>query len=214
MGLPENEMRLDEAALARLLDAGAWRRAGNAITRTFMFKGFKGAMAFANRVADAANAANHHPDIHIEGYRTVRIVLWTNEENGGRGGRAYRDTHLSELPKHVMMLEADSGLFPPVSFGISANGRAQATVTAIATLLAGISADRVTQGGGGADIEPSLQAGRMPGMSYDGSGNYFLIHHTQADTVDKIDPIDVSRASAAIAVMAYVIAEMPARLGE
>jgi carboxypeptidase Q len=146
--------------------------------------------------------------------RTIRVVLWTNEENGGRGGRAYRDTHLSELPDHVMMLEADSGLFPPVSFGITANLRAQETVTAIATLLAGISADRVTQGGGGADIDPSLQAGRIPGMSYDGTGDYFRIHHTQADTVDKIDAVDVSRASAAIAVMAYVVAEMPTRLGE
>ena len=81
MGLPENETRLDEAALARLLDAGAWRREGNAITRTFTFKGFKGAMAFVNRVAEAANAANHHPDLHIEGYRTVRIVLTTHATN-------------------------------------------------------------------------------------------------------------------------------------
>ena len=82
MGLPENETRLDEAALARLLDAGAWRREGDAITRTFTFRGFKGAMAFANRVAEAANAANHHPDIHIENYRTVRIVLTTHATGG------------------------------------------------------------------------------------------------------------------------------------
>jgi 4a-hydroxytetrahydrobiopterin dehydratase len=82
MALPENERRLDEAALTRLLDAGAWRRDGNAITRTFTIKGFKGAMAFANRVADAANAANHHPDIHVEGYRNVRIVLTTHATGG------------------------------------------------------------------------------------------------------------------------------------
>ena len=43
-------------------------------------------------------------------------------------------------------------------------------------------------------------------------GNYFLIHHTPADTIDKIDPLDIARASAAIAVMSYVIAEMPERL--
>jgi 4a-hydroxytetrahydrobiopterin dehydratase len=78
MALPENETRLDEAALARLLDAGAWRREGNAITRTFTLKGFKSAMSFANRIAEAANEANHHPDIHIENYRTVRIVLTTH----------------------------------------------------------------------------------------------------------------------------------------
>jgi 4a-hydroxytetrahydrobiopterin dehydratase len=82
MGLPENETRLDAAALARLLDTGAWRREGNAITKTFTFKGFKGAVAFVNRVAEAANAANHHPDIHVENYRTVRIVLTTHATKG------------------------------------------------------------------------------------------------------------------------------------
>lgn len=145
--------------------------------------------------------------------RTVRVVLWTNEENGGRGGRAYRDAHIDELPNHVMMLEADSGLFQPVSFGITANARAQATVTEIAGLLSGIAADTVAQGGGGADIEPSVRAGRIPSLSYDGTGDYFLIHHTEADTIDKIAPADVSRAAAAIAVMTYVVADMPVRLG-
>lgn len=82
MAPPENETRLDEAALRRLLDGGAWRREGNAITRTFTFKGFKSAIAFANRVAEAANAANHHPDIHVERYRLVRIVLTTHVANG------------------------------------------------------------------------------------------------------------------------------------
>jgi 4a-hydroxytetrahydrobiopterin dehydratase len=82
MPLPEKETRLDEAALARLLASGAWRREGNAITRTFTLKGFKGAMAFANRVAEAANVANHHPDIHLERYRTVRIVLTTHATGG------------------------------------------------------------------------------------------------------------------------------------
>jgi len=78
MALPENETRLDAAALTRLLAAGAWRRDGNTITRTFTFKGFKSAMSFVNRIAEAANETNHHPDIHIEKYRTVRVVLTTH----------------------------------------------------------------------------------------------------------------------------------------
>jgi 4a-hydroxytetrahydrobiopterin dehydratase len=78
MALPENETRLDEAALTQLLAAGAWRRDGNTITRTFAFKGFKSAMSFVNRIAEAANETNHHPDIHIEKYRTVRVVLTTH----------------------------------------------------------------------------------------------------------------------------------------
>jgi 4a-hydroxytetrahydrobiopterin dehydratase len=81
--LPENETHLDESALASLLDSGAgWTRDGNALIKTFTFKGFKGAVAFANRVAEAANAANHHPDIHVEHYKTVRIVLTTHATGG------------------------------------------------------------------------------------------------------------------------------------
>jgi 4a-hydroxytetrahydrobiopterin dehydratase len=83
MAGPDLETRLDEGALRELLGAGTgWRREGAALTKTFTFKGFKGAMAFANRVAEAANAANHHPDIHVEDYRTVRIVLTTHSAGG------------------------------------------------------------------------------------------------------------------------------------
>ena len=80
---PENETRLDEAGLAFLLASGAgWTREGNTLTKTFTFKGFKGAIAFVNRVAEAANAANHHPDIHLEAYKKVRIVLTTHIAHG------------------------------------------------------------------------------------------------------------------------------------
>ncbi len=95
------ESTLDEGALAGLLAAGGWRRDGVALTRTFTFKGFKGAMAFANRVAQAASAANHHPDIHVERYRTVRIVLTTH----ATGGISDADV---ELARRIDDLEAPS----------------------------------------------------------------------------------------------------------
>jgi len=80
---PENETRLDEAALASLLSPGSrWTRIGDSLTKTYTFKGFKGAVAFVNRVADTANTANHHPDIHLEAYKTVRIVLTTHIAHG------------------------------------------------------------------------------------------------------------------------------------
>ena len=83
MPVPDNEKRLNEAALASLLASGTgWTRDGDALTKTFTFKGFKGAMAFVNQVAEAANAANHHPDIHLEAYKTVRIVLTTHVTHG------------------------------------------------------------------------------------------------------------------------------------
>ncbi len=83
MASNEAERTLDERALAELLtEQGGWAREGGRITKTFELKGFKSAVHFVNAVADAANAANHHPDIHLERYRRVRIVLTTHAIGG------------------------------------------------------------------------------------------------------------------------------------
>jgi len=150
--------------------------------------------------------------LNIRPRRTVRVVLWTNEENGTRGGTAYRDQHAAELGNHVMMLESDGGVFRPIGFGFTGTEQARARVRDIATLLAGIHADAIGPAGGGADIGPSVQQAGIPSLSLDVDGNYFLLHHTPADTIDKIDPLEMSRSAAAVAVMTYVIAEMPERL--
>jgi len=153
--------------------------------------------------------------LNLRPRRTVRVVLWTNEENGGRGGLAYRDQHRAELARHVLMMESDGGVFRPLGFGFSGNDAARDTVKAIATLLTGIAADQVSLGGGGADIGPSIQEARIPAMSLEVDGSkYFLIHHTPADTIDKIDPIEMAKCAAAVTVMAYVVADLPHRLGE
>jgi len=153
--------------------------------------------------------------LNLRPRRTVRVVLFTNEENGGRGGVAYRDQHRAELGKHVMMLESDGGVFRPLGFGFSGSDHARETVKAIATLLAGIGASQISTGGGGADIGPSLQEGHIPGMSLDVDGSkYFLIHHTEADTIDKIDPVEMAKSAASVAVMAYVVADLPRRLSD
>jgi 4a-hydroxytetrahydrobiopterin dehydratase len=81
--VPESEHRLDEPLLTELLgELDGWERDGEAISKTFTLKGFTGAIAFANRVAEAATAADHHPDIHVERYKTVRIVLTTHVSHG------------------------------------------------------------------------------------------------------------------------------------
>jgi carboxypeptidase Q len=150
--------------------------------------------------------------LNLRPRRTVRVVLWTNEENGLRGGHAYRDRYREQLADHVLMLESDSGVFRPTGFGFSGSDAARRRIRDIATLLRGIQADRIGPSGGGADIGPSVEAGRIPAMSLEVDGNYFLLHHTPADTVDKIDAMDMARASGAIAVMAYVVADMKERL--
>jgi len=146
--------------------------------------------------------------------RTLRAVLFTNEENGLRGGLAYAEHHRDELPHHVLMIESDGGPFRPLGFGFSGSETARAQVREIARLLAGIGATRVGPSGGGADIGPSVRAGSIPSMSPEVDGAaYFTLHHTNADTVDKIDPVDMGRHVAALAVMSYVVADMPTRLG-
>jgi carboxypeptidase Q len=145
--------------------------------------------------------------------RTVRVVLFTNEENGLRGGLGYRDRHHGALADHVMMLESDSGAFRPLGFGFSGGARSRAVVTEIASLLGGIDAGRVTPGGGGADIGPSVRAGSIPSMSLEVDGSqYFVYHHTNADTVERLNAQDMAKCVAAIAVMSYVVADLPERL--
>ena len=153
--------------------------------------------------------------LNLRPRRTVRLVLWTNEENGGRGGLSYRDRHRAELGRHVMMMESDSGVFRPLGFGFTGSDRARQTVTAIATLLTGIAAEQIVLNGEGADIGPSAQEGHIPTMSLEvEDSKYFLIHHTPADTIDKIDPVEMARCAAAVTVMTYVVADLPQRLGE
>jgi carboxypeptidase Q len=113
------------------------------------------------------------------------------------------------------MVETDSGVFPPLGIGVSGSDIARSRLRDIARLLDGIGISRVDPHGGGADIGPSVQAAGIPAASINGDpGRYFQIHHTMADTVERIDPHDVSRAVAGMAVLAYLAAEMPERFGE
>ena len=145
--------------------------------------------------------------------RTVRIVLWTNEENGLRGATAYAEKYAAAARNHVFALESDSGVFEPSSLGFTGSSAARSMVRDIGSLLSSLGLSEIVAGGGGADVGPIAQAGNAPTMAYLGNPTrYFQIHHTAADTVERIAPQEVSKAAAAIAVMAYVIAEMPERL--
>jgi carboxypeptidase Q len=151
--------------------------------------------------------------LNLRPRRTVRVVLWTNEENGTRGGNSYRDQHRAELANHVMMLESDNGVFRPLGFGFSGGETARQKLKAIASLLQGVGADAIVPGGGGADINPSTREAHIPALALAvDESKYFLIHHTPADTVDKIDPVEMAKCAAAVAVMAYVVADLPERL--
>jgi carboxypeptidase Q len=151
--------------------------------------------------------------LNLRPRRTIRVVLFTNEENGTRGGNGYRDQHQAELANHVMMMESDGGVFDPAGFGYTGPDNGRPTVTTIGSLLKSIGADPILAAGSGADIGPAATAGKIPTMAHIVNGDYFLIHHTQADTIARITPKQMSDNSAAIAVMAYVVADLPWRLG-
>jgi carboxypeptidase Q len=145
--------------------------------------------------------------------RTVRLVLFTNEENGLRGASAYAERYAETAGNHVFALESDSGVLSPAMLGFSGSPAARAIVMQIGTLLSPIGLGDIGPGGGGADIGPIVQLGNTPSMAFLGDATrFFVFHHTAADTVERVAPDDVSRAAAAIAAVTWVVAEMPERL--
>ncbi len=141
--------------------------------------------------------------------RTVRVVLWVNEENGLRGAHNYAERHQAELSKHVLAMESDSGTFQPLGFSFGGSAEARSVVQQIGALLAGVHAETIRPGGAGSDLEPFPPA-HVPVMELStASSNYFWFHHTATDTPDKVNPKDLSQCAAAVAVMAYLVADRP-----
>lgn len=147
--------------------------------------------------------------------RTIRVVFWTAEENGIHGGRAYFEWAGDSVAQHVAAIEMDGGSERPIGFGMShsAGDASQAkAMQPIARLLDPIGAGTISWGGGGADIGPLMREG-VPGFGLRTVGEkYFHWHHTRADTIDKIDKDDFRRNVAALAILSYVLADMPEKL--
>jgi len=172
----------------------------------------RGAMDDGGGVVVAWEAVRLLKRLGLKPRRTIRVVGWTNEENGGRGGQAYRDAHRAEVDKHVLAIESDGGVFKPQGFSFTGSDAAVDMLKQIALLLDRIDAGAMVKGGGGADIGPIMALG-VPGLGLNVDGTkYFWYHHTDADTIDKLDPNDMARCVAAMAVMAYVAADMPETL--
>jgi carboxypeptidase Q len=172
----------------------------------------QGAMDDGGGVVAAWEAVRLLQRLGLRPRRTVRVVGWTNEENGLRGGTGYRDAHADEVDRHVLAIETDGGVFAPQGFGFQGSDSAFALVRAVGPLLERIGAGAITRGGGGADIGPLMREG-VPGMGLNVDGTrYFWYHHSDADTIDKLDPREMGLCVAALAVMAYVVAEMPETL--
>jgi hypothetical protein len=148
----------------------------------------------------------------LEPRRTVRVAFWVNEENGGRGGAAYRDWVGGRIGNQVAAIEMDGGAEAPRGFGAAVDPESLKSLQEVGSLLDRIGAGEIAESGGGADIAPLMRDG-VPGLSERTVGtHYFDWHHSEADTLDKVDPEDFRKNVAALAVMSYVLADMPGRL--
>lgn len=140
--------------------------------------------------------------------RTVRCVLFMNEENGLAGGLAYAKDHEREMPRHVAAIEMDGGAFGWRGFGVTAGKGGLEKLRALFAPLTRLGTFEIRGGGGGADIGPMAKFG-VPLLGVDSdSDTYFKYHHTAADTVDKVDPAELARHAAALTALVYAIAEM------
>jgi carboxypeptidase Q len=156
----------------------------------------------------------------LEPRRTIRVVFWVNEENGGAGGRAYREMIGDEVRNHVAAIEDDQGAEKPTSFGFGGvqqravfPGSFQRAVE-IGELLKSIGVGTIEPRGGGGDIRP-LTADGVPGFAMRTVGvHYEDWHHTHSDSFDNIAPRDFQLHIASLAVLSYVLADMPERLTE
>jgi len=174
-----------------------------------------GAQDDGSGIITTLEAAHLIHQLGLRPRRTIRVVFWTNEENGGAGGVAYRQWIGDAVRNHVAAIEMDGGAEKPAGFGLTTPGESQAALNRareIGRLLDRIDAGSVQPGGGGADIAPLLHDG-VPGFAVRTMAtHYFEYHHSRADTVDKVKLEDLRGNIAAVAVMAYVLADMPETL--
>ena len=172
----------------------------------------QGAMDDGGGCVAAWEALRIIKELGLKPKRTIRVVMWTNEENGTRGGNAYRDNHMDNLKNHILAIESDGGVFSPEGFGFTGSDEARVMVKEIASLLEPIGSNFIGDSGGGADIGPIMNEG-VPGMGLKVDGSkYFWYHHTNADAIDKLDKDEFNRCVATMAVMSYVVADMDTRL--
>ncbi|HQZ98219.1 MAG TPA: M20/M25/M40 family metallo-hydrolase [Pyrinomonadaceae bacterium] len=142
--------------------------------------------------------------------RTIRVVAFMNEENGGAGGRGYFEEYKNDVGKHFAALESDLGASHPLGFQFAGKAEALPYFAPLSRLLAsqGASQGQLQPGGVGADIGPLTQAGVPSFAPYFNQQTYFNYHHTAADTFDKVNPKELAELGSLMAVMAYGLANL------
>jgi carboxypeptidase Q len=137
--------------------------------------------------------------------RTIRAVMFMNEENGLRGGKAYAVDSARSRETHIALIESDRGGFAPRGFTGDSTGLP--ALLRWKPLFDVIDAGRIVPGGGGADISP-LAARGVPSFGLDPENHrYFDYHHSDNDTIDKLNQRELDYGAIASALLCYLIAE-------
>jgi carboxypeptidase Q len=145
--------------------------------------------------------------------RTIRVIAFANEEQGLYGGKAYAEQYKAAVPKHQLVAESDFGAGRIYGFNTGAAAHATAAVAQIAEALKPLGIETMVKGGAGPDVGAiAAEGAAWAWLGQDGS-DYFDLHHTPDDTLDKIDPAALAQNTAAYAVFAYLAASADGDFG-
>jgi carboxypeptidase Q len=146
-------------------------------------------------------------ELGLKPKRTIRVVLYMDEENGGSGGSDYAKAAARKSERHVAAIESDRGGFLPLGFGVGLKGDALARVQKWEPLFRTIGLQWIRPGGGGVDIGPLGESGTVLISLVPDSQRYFDVHHSGTDTIDKVNPRELQLGANAMALLAWVLAE-------
>ncbi|MDP1676935.1 MAG: M28 family peptidase [Bacteroidota bacterium] len=145
--------------------------------------------------------------LELKPKRTIRAVLYANEENGLKGGYAYAARTNNKNEKHIAAIESDAGGTSPRGFGVNTDSVRFEKINSYSSLLAIVNAEKIRKGGGGADISTLEKFGTvLIGLSPDPQ-RYFDYHHSHNDTIDKVHPRELELGAIAMAILAWTISQ-------
>jgi Zn-dependent M28 family amino/carboxypeptidase len=146
-------------------------------------------------------------ELGITPKRTIRAVMFMNEENGSRGGPAYaKDPHRS-AERHIAAMEADRGGFTPRGFAVQADSSTVERVKRWASVLDLVGAGQISAGHAGVDVSPIVNAGAAGfGLVVD-HHRYFDFHHSANDTLQAVHPRELELGAIAGALLVYLLSE-------
>lgn len=138
--------------------------------------------------------------------RTIRFVLFANEENGLRGGNKYAEEAKAKNEKHLLAMESDAGGFTPRSIGFSGSDEQYAKVLSWKSLIAPYGCTEINKGGGGADIGPLNRALKTPTASLNpDTQRYFDIHHARSDVFEAVNKRELELGAVNMAAFIYLV---------